>query len=121
LIALSRTFPLLACFALVGTGCIASTEDAEGDSSAATDPSEAVGVEQQAVSAPSCISFLQYKYNGNRVATARNDCGTNQRFRMIWRWAGDGPCTTLNALDERTEYRSLAFRKDPYVTELRKC
>lgn len=116
-----RTLPLLAGVGLVGTGCIASTDPGDTeDAQTSFEPSD-VGLAQEAVSAPSCVYLYQDKWDGRSRAYVRNDCSTSQRFRMIWRWASDGACVTLDAFQERRESKSDTLRKDPYVTELRKC
>jgi hypothetical protein len=110
-------------FALIGTGCVVPTEEASEDELSEGEPSETVGVAQQAVVAPSCVHFWQDMDNdaNERVAGVQNRCKNAQRFRMIWRWAGDGPCVTLGSYESRYERRTGKWQKDPYVTELRKC
>lgn len=118
----ARGLPLLVGMLLAGTGCIAETgaeTPEEGPIAAAS--SDEVGVAQEPVTAPSCLHLSQKKQDGQSIAIVRNDCNDNVRFRMIWRWASDGACNTLWVGATTSESKSDKLRKDPYVTELRKC
>ncbi|GGC87663.1 hypothetical protein GCM10011512_13270 [Tersicoccus solisilvae] len=76
-----------------------------------------------AATAPSCVYLSQWETRNSigvitSHARATNNCSSTQRFRMIWAWAGDGPCYSY-----KPGYQSTASRLGgpPKVSELRKC
>jgi hypothetical protein len=47
-------------------------------------------------SAPSCITTWVDDGSLTDTAYARNDCGSQQRIKILWAFDTDGPCTTVS-------------------------
>ncbi|AUX22390.1 uncharacterized protein SOCEGT47_028910 [Sorangium cellulosum] len=56
----------------------------------------AAGPELQFASAPSCITTWVDDGSLTDTAYARNDCGSQQRIKILWAFDTDGPCTTVS-------------------------
>ncbi|VVJ19280.1 Uncharacterised protein [Amycolatopsis camponoti] len=73
--------------------------------------------------APNCVGLAQGRNGSTAWAEAtNNNCGYTVRVRMIWAWAGDGPCVSLPNNYYYRETRGAAnIPPRPYVSELRSC
>lgn len=112
---------LAALVATVAVGCAGEASEAEGDSFDEDEETGAAGVTQQAVSAPACVAFRTWKTDSDVWVRVSNHCGTFERARVIWRWAGDDACRTLRPGDYYHSVRNHKWGPDPYVTEIRRC
>jgi hypothetical protein len=119
-------FSLVFLTAFFVLGCALETADAPEAAQSTESEQETVGVSRDALTpAPSCIKLNQWKTHARvdsaAYATVENHCASTQRVRLIWRWASDGPCTSLERGGSHTEWRSTIGGPDPYITEVRSC
>lgn len=72
-----------------------------------------------AKAAPSCIKLFTEESRFWRTAIVINHCESKnpKRIRVIWRWASDGACVSIEYGHSHTEKRM----KPAYVTEIRGC
>jgi hypothetical protein len=99
----------------------------EGDTAAAeatnaAEEIEQVGSTESALVAPGCISYgISAKTDTLIAATMSSHCRSEQRVRMIWRWAADTQCIMLLPGASYQSWRKHRLGPDPYITELRRC